>query len=85
MGVRGNDNRILGPGEGCILNTSPEAPCRCLGVTRGLLVEKNYASPIPGKNIIFSYTSELHIYIGNIFILYGYEICFFYMDINMHK
>ena len=62
MGLRGNDNRILGPGEGCILNTSLEGPCRCLGVTRGLLAEKNDASPIPDKNIIFSYTSELNIY-----------------------
>ena len=60
-GVGGNDNRILGPGEGWILNASPEAPCHCLGVTRGLLAEKMMRHPYLIR-IIFSYTSELHIY-----------------------
>ena len=60
-GVGGNDNRILGPGEGWILNTSPEAPCHCLGVTRGLLAEKNDASPIPDKNNIQLYFRSTYI------------------------
>ena len=60
-GVGGNDNHILGPREGWILNTSPAVPCHCLGVTRGLLAEKNDASPIPDKNNIQLYFRTTYI------------------------